>query len=113
MNGFEIIRSKVACLNRCILTLIVLSSAILLTGAAAFYAGRATAPSPRPPVIITIPAAAPTAAPAPVSNQVWVNLNTGVYHLKGERWYGSTTKGKFMSEADAIHAGYRPTQNGQ
>jgi hypothetical protein len=36
---------------------------------------------------------------------VWVNTDTGVYH-KGGRWYGKTKSGKFMSEADAIKAGY-------
>jgi hypothetical protein len=54
--------------------------------------------------------------PAPsVAGQVivWVNLTTGVYHYKGERWYGRTKNGSYMSEADAIKAGYRPTQNGQ
>ena len=36
---------------------------------------------------------------------VWVNTQTGVYHKSG-RWYGATKQGKFMSEQDAIRAGY-------
>ena len=37
---------------------------------------------------------------------VWVNTATGAYHKKGSRWYGKTKKGKYMTEADAIRAGY-------
>jgi hypothetical protein len=44
---------------------------------------------------------------------VWVNLDTGIYHYKGERWYGRTRHGKYMTEKDAIAAGYRATRNGQ
>lgn len=39
---------------------------------------------------------------------VWVNTNSGVYHCPGTRWYGSTTNGTFMTEAEAQQHGYRP-----
>jgi hypothetical protein len=45
--------------------------------------------------------------------QVWVNTRSGVYHYPGARWYGNTTQGKFMSEAEARAEGYRPARNGQ
>ena len=48
----------------------------------------------------------------PQKGMVWVNLHTGVYHREGDRWYGKTKKGKFMSEADAQKAGYRPAKEG-
>uniref|UniRef100_Q01WY4 Helix-hairpin-helix motif protein n=1 Tax=Solibacter usitatus (strain Ellin6076) TaxID=234267 RepID=Q01WY4_SOLUE len=43
---------------------------------------------------------------AKAGGMVWVNTDSGVYH-KGGRWYGATKQGKFMSERDAIRAGYR------
>lgn len=44
-------------------------------------------------------------AAAKASGKVWVNTATGVYHKSG-RWYGATKQGKFMSEQDAIQAGF-------
>ena len=40
--------------------------------------------------------------------QVWINTETGVYHREGSRFYGTTQKGKYMTEQDAIQAGYKP-----
>jgi hypothetical protein len=77
----------------------------------------ATAPAPKPAA--APPAAAPTATTgkttsAPVTAQqppakgmVWVNLETKVFHREGDRYYGNTKNGKFMTEADAVKAGYR------
>jgi hypothetical protein len=33
---------------------------------------------------------------------VWVNTETHVYHKEGSRFYGTTKKGNYVSEADAI-----------
>jgi hypothetical protein len=44
--------------------------------------------------------------PASGAGMVWVNTDSGVYHKPGTRWYGKTKKGKYMTEADAIKAGY-------
>jgi len=40
--------------------------------------------------------------------QVWVNTEVGVYHREGSPFYGTTAKGKYMTEQDAIQAGYKP-----
>ena len=48
----------------------------------------------------------------PEKGMVWVNLNSGIYHREGDRWYGKTKRGKFMSEADAQKAGFRPAETG-
>jgi hypothetical protein len=37
---------------------------------------------------------------------VWVNIKSHVYHKEGTKYYGKTKDGKYMSEADAIKAGY-------
>ncbi len=54
-----------------------------------------------------------TAAAADNSVKVWVNTNSGVYHYPGERWYGTTEEGKYMTEKAALAEGDRPTRNGQ
>ena len=46
-------------------------------------------------------------APAPGggAGMVWVNSETKVFHRQGDKYYGTTKKGKYMSEADAVKAG--------
>jgi len=41
---------------------------------------------------------------------VWVNTETHIYHKEGSRFYGNTTHGKYVSEADAIKEGDRPAK---
>ena len=36
---------------------------------------------------------------------VWVNEESKVFHREGDRWYGRTKKGKYMTEADAVKMG--------
>lgn len=44
---------------------------------------------------------------------VWLNLPTGIYHFKGQRWYGATKSGAYVCKAEADKAGDRATKNGQ
>lgn len=41
---------------------------------------------------------------------VWVNKDTKIFHREGARWYGKTKNGEYMSESDAIKAGYRESK---
>jgi hypothetical protein len=40
------------------------------------------------------------------NGKVWVNTKSGVYHKEGDRWYGRTKEGKYMTEDEANKAGY-------
>jgi hypothetical protein len=87
------------------------------TSAGAPAAPSTARPAAAPPSTPSAPASA--SAPAkptsgetmaqqpPVKGMVWVNLSTKVFHREGDRYYGKTKNGKFMTEADAVKAGYR------
>jgi len=77
---------------------------------AATPASKPASPStPAAPATPAKPAAAPAQAPsANSSGMVWVNTESGVYHMPGSRYYGKTKQRKYMTEADALKAGYRP-----
>ncbi len=63
-----------------------------------------------PPLFSTESAAQ---AHCPKDVVVWLNIPSGIYHYKGERWYGRTKHGAYACEKEAIKAGDRASENGQ
>ena len=47
----------------------------------------------------------------PQKGMVWVNTDSKIFHREGDRWYGKTKQGKFMTEADAVKEGFREAKN--
>jgi DNA uptake protein ComE-like DNA-binding protein len=85
--------------------------------APASASSNAPAPASRASDAPAAPAARERGAPSSASNaeyqappapgMVWVNLDSKIFHREGDQWYGRTKHGKYMSEADALKAGYR------
>jgi hypothetical protein len=61
-----------------------------------------------PAKVVSAPPTASEIADAKLKGLVWTNPTTKVYH-KGGEFYGKTTSGKFMTEAEAIKQYYRPS----
>ena len=83
----------------------------------------AQAPAVAPPAATPKPAKAPKPTPAPTTStvvpatppqpgMVWVNTSTKVFHREGDRYYGNTKHGKWMTEEDAVKAGYHEAKEG-
>jgi hypothetical protein len=98
--------------------LVTVSAAAVATPTAAATPRRMWQHAPASPAATPSPApSAPSsqmhqsAPPAAGSGMVWVNLDSKVYHREGDRWYGKTKNGKYMTEQEAIQAGCRPVKS--
>jgi hypothetical protein len=71
------------------------------------------AASPAPATRATTETATNAPAPGGGHGLVWVNTESHVYHREGSRFYGTTKKGQYMTEQDAIKEGDRAAAKGQ
>jgi len=71
---------------------------------------KATSTTKTTPQSSELSSARPEAAAAADQGKVWVNPESKIYHRSGDRWYGKTKQGSFMTEKEAKAEGYRESK---
>ena len=94
-----------------------IASMVIVGAAAAPRLAPAPTPTPAAPPASAASgtrttSTATVAQQPPAKGMVWVNTSTKVFHREGDRYYGKTKEGKFMTEADAVRAGFREAKTG-
>ena len=89
----------------------MLRTLIALVAALFLLCGSANAEADQRPQLFSSAEQAQKHCPSDIV--VWLNLPTGVYHFRGQRWYGNTKAGAYVCKTEADAVGDRPTRNGQ
>jgi hypothetical protein len=93
-----------------------LAALVLALGlfAAPALPAQTSTPNPNPPAKPARhwpPKPRAEAAPGGGPGMVWVNTTSKVYHCPGDRYYGKTSNGRYMTEKDALALGAHGSRN--
>ncbi len=93
-----------------LLALLIAVTLLIAPGAPALAANDTVQLAATPAMFATETAAQ---SHCPKEEVVWLNIPSGIYHEKGQRWYGHTKHGAYVCKKEAEAAGERDTRNGQ
>lgn len=86
---------------------------VCVIGVIAFFVVPVESQAPRDsaPAGPTVEQATHPQAPGGGHRLVWVDTEARVYYIERSPLYGRTPKGKYMTEQDAVQAGYKRAPN--